>query len=196
MHLPLFPLSSIVMPDGLMPLRLFERRYLDMIASSLKTDTGFGICLIKDGRDAGEPAIPYLWGTHVKVVDFDQGKDGLLNIVAQGIEEFELQDFTVEPSGLLMGNVTLLPRLQADSEVDITELASKLDLILRYIEQHISYPEKRLDDPEWVCNRLLELLPLESANKFDLLNLRTLDARLASLSKLDFRIESAGDSTT
>lgn len=194
MQLPLFPLSSIVMPDGLMPLRLFERRYLDMVATSLKTDTGFGICLIKEGREAGEPAVPYLWGTHVKVVDFDQGKDGLLNIVAQGIEEFELHEFTTEPSGLLMGEVTLLPRLQADSDADISALAGKLDLILRYIEQHISYPEKRLDDPEWVCNRLLELLPLESDDKFDLLNLRSLDARLASLSELDFRIEAAKES--
>ncbi|MBX2886711.1 MAG: LON peptidase substrate-binding domain-containing protein [Granulosicoccus sp.] len=190
-QLPLFPLSSLVMPDGLMPLRLFERRYLDMVSDSLKNNTGFGICLIKEGKEAGEPATPYAWGTHVKVVDFDQGKDGLLNIVAQGIEEFELLDFKAEDSGLLTGHVTLLPRLASEIDADITTLASKLDLILRFVEQHVSYPEKKLEDPEWVCSRLLELLPLDAAEKFRLLKLRTVDARLAELLKLNFKIESA-----
>lgn len=192
MHLPLFPLSGLVMPDGLMPLRLFERRYLDMVSSSLKTDTGFGICLIKEGQEAGKPANPYPWGTHVKIVDFSQGDDGLLNIVAQGIEEFELQDVNTETSGLLTGNVTLQPRFRAAGEtgIDVSSLADKLDLILRFVDHHVSYPEKKLDDPEWVCNRLMELLPLENADKYDLLCLRSLDARLEALSKLDFKIES------
>ena len=80
MQLPLFPLSSIVMPDGLMPLRLFERRYIDMVKNCFKTDTGFGVCLIKEGNEAGEPSTPYPIGTLATIIDFDQGSDGLLHI--------------------------------------------------------------------------------------------------------------------
>ena len=80
MQLPLFPLSSIVMPDGLMPLRLFERRYIDMVKNCFKTDTGFGVCLIKEGNEAGEPSTPYPIGTLATIIDFDQGSDGLLPV--------------------------------------------------------------------------------------------------------------------
>jgi len=194
--LPLFPLSSIVMPDGRIPLRLFERRYLDMVTNALKTETGFGICLIRDGQEAGAPAEPYNMGTHAKVVDFDQGTDGLLHIVVQGIEEFDLHRFDITDAGLLMGEVTFVQRPRSATEVDYSELAHKLDLILRFVEPRIEYAEKRLDDAEWVTNRLLELLPLEAADKFELLELRSLEARLAALIELPFRVESVSGPST
>jgi len=82
MQLPLFPLSSVVMPGGLMPLRLFERRYIDMVKDCFRNGTGFGICLLKSGREAGAISEPYPLGTRVSIIDFDQGSDGLLHITA------------------------------------------------------------------------------------------------------------------
>jgi len=73
MQIPLFPLSTVVLPGGQLPLRLFEPRYIDMVKNCFKTGTGFGVCLIKDGADAGQPAQPYPQGTLVAIVDFDQG---------------------------------------------------------------------------------------------------------------------------
>ena len=85
MRLPLFPLSSVVLPDGIMKLRLFERRYIDMVKEPASaTGTGFGVCLIKSGNEAGVPSEPYPLGTEVELVDFDQGEDGLLHIVTRG----------------------------------------------------------------------------------------------------------------
>jgi len=94
MRLPLFPLSTVVLPDGLLPLRLFERRYIDMVKDCFKNDTGFGVCLIQEGKESGPVAKPYPMGTRVAIVDFDQGSDGLLHITAKGIEEFNVLTYS------------------------------------------------------------------------------------------------------
>lgn len=189
MELPLFPLSGIVMPEGLMPLRLFERRYIDMVTNCLRAGSGFGICLIRDGREAGRPAEPYPLGTEVEIVDFDQGADGLLHITARGVREFTVLTYAANDSQLLIGEVT--PRADGGPtpmEPAFETLAAKLDLILRYVEPDFSYPEKRLDDADWVCHRLLELLPLAAPAKYELLQMDSNRERLATLASLQIEI--------
>lgn len=188
MQLPLFPLSSIVMPGGIMKLRLFERRYIDMVTNCFRTQTGFGICLIKDGNEAGAPSLPYPLGTRVSIVDFDQGDDGLLHITTQGDVEFELLTYAPDDSQLLIGEVAELPaQAPVPMSPEIEQLASKLDLILTYVEPEITFSQKRLDDPDWVCHRLLELLPLAPEAKYELLQLQNNRERLAALAA--FKIE-------
>ena len=189
MELPLFPLSGIVMPGGRMPLRLFERRYIDMVTGCMRTDTGFGVCLIRDGREAGRPAEPYPLGTEVRIVDFDQGTDGLLHVTAEGVREFEVLTYAANDSGLLIGEVA--PREPASAtpmEPPFETLARKLELILRYVEPDVRYPEQRLDDADWVCHRLLELLPLAPPAKFELLQMGDNRERLEALASLQIEI--------
>ena len=189
MELPLFPLSGIVMPDGLMPLRLFERRYIDMVTGCMRAGSGFGVCLIRDGREAGQPAEPYPLGTEVRIVDFDQGSDGLLHITAQGVREFDVTSYAANDSQLLIGEVE--PRAAGEPTPMTPEfetLSQKLDLILRYVEPDIAYPDKRLDDADWVCHRLLELLPLAPPAKFELLQMGDNRERLETLASLQIEI--------
>lgn len=193
MEIPLFPLSTIVLPGGKLPLRLFEQRYINMVKECFKNESGFGVCLIQDGGEAGEPAKPYPRGTLVSLIDFDQGPDGLLHITAQGQQEFSLLTYAANEDGLLMGQVQLQdsdqPTVMSD---DYRELSRKLAIILQYVEPNVIYEEKQLDDPDWVCNRLLELLPLAAPSKFELLQLPTNKARLDALSGL--QIEFANQS--
>jgi len=49
--LPLFPLQSVLFPDGWLPLRIFEVRYLDMIRSRHKADQPFGVVCLSEGSD-------------------------------------------------------------------------------------------------------------------------------------------------
>ncbi len=189
MQLPLFPLSSIVMPDGLMPLRIFERRYIDMVKECFKNDSGFGICLIKQGKEAGDVSEPYPLGTRVSIVDFDQGADGLLHITARGIEEFTLLTYSSNDSGLLIGEVSPIPKKPAtamDPEFEL--LAKKLDLILDYLDTESRYEEKKLDDADWVIHRLLEVLPLANEAKFELLQMDSNRERLEALANLQIEI--------
>jgi len=189
MELPLFPLSGIVMPDGLMPLRLFERRYIDMVTNCLRGGGGFGVCLIRDGREAGQAAEPYPLGTEVEIVDFDQGADGLLHITARGVREFRLITYAANDSQLLIGEVEPRePAAPTPMEPEFETLSRKLDLILRYVEPDFSYPEKHLDDADWVCHRLLELLPLAPPAKYELLQMSGNRERLETLAALQIEI--------
>lgn len=192
MEIPLFPLSTVVLPGGQLPLRLFEPRYIDMVKNCFKTDTGFGVCLIKDGREAGATAQPYPQGTLVKIIDFDQGPDGLLHITAEGLQEFNLLTYAANSDDLLIGEVQLLEVSDpTPMNASYTDLSDKLAVILQYVGPNIKYAEKKLDNPEWICNRLLELLPLSAASKFELLQLPDTQSRLDALVGLQIEFTNA-----
>lgn len=189
MQLPLFPLSSTVLPGGLMPLRLFERRYIDMVKDCFRNNSGFGICLIKNGREAGETSEPYPIGTSVSIVDFDQGSDGLLQITARGEEEFKVLTYMSSDTGLIIGEVEMLPpKAVTPMQPDYELLAKKLELILSYLETDTRFEEHHLDDADWVCHRLLEVLPLAPDAKYELLQMGTNADRLQALSGLQIEI--------
>ena len=189
MQLPLFPLSSIVMPDGLMPLRLFERRYIDMVKNCFKTDTGFGVCLIKEGNEAGEPSTPYPIGTLATIIDFDQGSDGLLHITVKGEQEFRVLTYAANEAKLLVAEIELIPvRPPTPMDEKVEALALKLELIMQYLEPDVRFEKQGLDDPDWICHRLLELLPLTPEAKYQLLQMPSNIERLESLSALQIEI--------
>ena len=189
-ELPLFPLSSVVMPEGLLPLRLFEPRYIDMVKNCFKTDSGFGVCLTREGSEVGQAALPYPMGTLVHIVDFDQGADGLLHITGKGGVEFDLLEWRTESDGLLVGQVEDQQSSVSGPVLPVhASLATKLETILRYVESHISYDDEKLDEDVWVCNRLIELLPLDAPSKYAILALRETEARLDALSELQFTVE-------
>ena len=55
--LPIFPLRTVLFPGGLLPLKVFEQRYIDMAKECLAGDRPFGVCLITQGDEvAPSPA--------------------------------------------------------------------------------------------------------------------------------------------
>ncbi|MEM9207821.1 MAG: LON peptidase substrate-binding domain-containing protein, partial [Pseudomonadota bacterium] len=89
MTCPLFPLRTVLYPGGPLPLRIFEARYLDMISNCLKTESPFGVLLIREGAETG-PASTYEVGTLARITDWYQGSDGLLGVTAIGERRFRL----------------------------------------------------------------------------------------------------------
>ena len=106
-HIPIFPLNTVLFPGGPLPLRIFEPRYIDMVSASMKSDTPFGVLLIKDGEEAG-PATTYEVGTLAKITDFYQGSDGLLGVTALGGQRFRLISNERQHDGLNIGEVELI----------------------------------------------------------------------------------------
>ena len=94
--LPLFPLSAVLFPGGPLALRIFEQRYLDLVRDCARRSSGFGVCLILQGREAGEPAVPAAVGTVARITDFYTLPDGLLGISAEGGERFQVVDAVQE----------------------------------------------------------------------------------------------------
>lgn len=189
MNIPLFPLSSIVLPGGRLPLRLFEPRYIRMVSECMKKESGFGICLSRPQDSSDLDVQPYPIGTVARVVDFDQGSDGLLHITVLGEQEFTVASFNAESDGLLVGEVELQNRPETSPMPSAySGLAVKLSQILDHLEPHISFPDRDLDDAEWVCNRLLELLPIEADHKYEMLSSFDTGSRLKALDEMAFTI--------
>lgn len=105
-ELPLFPLHVVLFPGAILPLHIFEQRYRLMIHFCLDNEHPFGVVLIKEGQEVGDPAEPFLVGTSVEIVEVDRLQDGRMNLITLGKYRFEVLDITqYEP--YLVGKVSI-----------------------------------------------------------------------------------------
>jgi uncharacterized protein len=181
--LPLFPLHTVLVPGARLQLRIFEPRYLDLIGSCSRDGSGFGVCLILDGSEAGEPAAPVALGTEARIVDFTTLPGGLLGITVLGGRRFQVERTRVRDNGLIVADVIWL------DEPAPTPLAVEYDLLAtllrRVIERaggtHAHADASAYADASWVSWRLAELLPIALADRQLLLQESDPDARLLRL---------------
>ncbi|MFD2166868.1 LON peptidase substrate-binding domain-containing protein [Thalassotalea euphylliae] len=160
MKLPLFPLPVYLLPSGVTQLRIFEQRYLTMVRNSQKTN-GFVIV-----HTVGDDRISE-WGSWVDIVDFDQGDDGVLNLLVKCKHLVSIGETERQPDQLLTGEVEVLPHWPETTSNDrCIQLKHQLQ---RLFEDHPSlqklYSEPQFDNYDWVCARWLELLPVSFENK-------------------------------
>lgn len=178
----LFPLGTILFPGGLLPLKLFEQRYLEMAKACLRDELPFGVCGIKQGAEVGAPATPFEVGCMAKIIHWDMPQLGILQIVAQGEARFRVQNYHSQADGLLVGEVVTIPNEAAQEiEDEFANCISVLKAIIAGVgEQHFQLP-LHYHDGTWVSNRLAEVLPLTRSLKQQLLELRDTKIRLARL---------------
>ena len=108
-ELPLFPLGGTVFFPGMnLPLQIFEDRYLQMMTDITQGDSRFGVVLIKEGKEVGEPATPYDVGTIAQVVQREDSPDGRIILVAEGKERFRTLSI-LQQRPYIIARVELLP---------------------------------------------------------------------------------------
>jgi uncharacterized protein len=179
-ELPLFPLQTVLLPDGRLALRVFEPRYLDMVARCLRGANRFGVVAIREGAEVGA-ATTYDHGTSAEIVDWHQEPGGLLGILAAGREPFRLLGIRRQSDGLYVGEVSWLPRL---SPLELSPAHEPLAALLRRLIEPLPLYRgvtPSFDDAGWVGGRLIELLPLELPQKQSLLEMADARARLDAL---------------
>jgi len=182
-EMPLFPLASVLFPGGRLQLRIFEPRYLDLVRECTRYGTGFGVCLILQGQEVGEPAVPAAIGTIARISDFHRDDDGLLGIIAEGGARFRVARSRVRSDGLLRGDVEVWPS-EPEQQVPV-EFALLQTILERLIEtmapQWRDAPRNAYDDASWLGFRLAELLPLDAGEQQRMLELDDPVRRLAEL---------------
>ena len=171
--IPLFPLHTVLFPGGHLPLRIFERRYIDLVRECSANGSCFGVCLINNSENENQPASHLRMGTTAEICDFSTLDDGLLGISAQGRQRFVIQKTRMRDNGLLMAKVETLSET---SPVEVPEQYSVLSMIAARFMEHLgrNYPAfqpQHLQDANWVGYRLAELLPLENNEKQELLQI-------------------------
>jgi hypothetical protein len=181
-ELPLFPLHTVLFPGGRLALRIFEARYLDMIGRCLRDGGNFGVCLIRDGAEAGAPATFMSVGTSARIVDWSQMPDGLLGITAVGERRFCVRSSRVQADKLVLGEVDWLA--EPVREPVRPEHARLRELLFQSGDFPAAAEDagtRSGDDAAELGFRLAERLPLPLAAKQRLLEL---DAPVERLDKI------------
>ena len=169
--LPLFPLHAVLLPGAALGLRVFERRYLDMLRECSRNSVPFGVCLILDGEEVGAPATPAAHGVEARIDDFDMGADGVLVLRLRGHRRFHVRQVRVRDNGLIMAEVEWAA---PDHDDELRPQHALLATVLGHIIEQAgsafapSHPAQ-LDEAAWVGWRLAELLPLEESQRLQLL---------------------------
>jgi Lon protease-like protein len=180
--IPIFPLNTVLFPGGVLPLKIFEVRYMDMAKDCLKNGTPFGVCLIREGEEVGTPAVPAPVGCLARIAECDVEDLGVLKVRAEGLDRFRIVSTETRKQGLIVGEVEALA---AEAEaVDAPGLADCAEFLRKVIEgigaQRFNEPFC-FDDASWVGFRLSEILPLRNDVKQKLLELTDATLRLGVL---------------
>ena len=188
MRIPLFPLKTVLVPGGVLPLKVFEQRYIDMAKACLAEETPFGVCLITDGDEVAHPgsAAPAFApvGTLARIAGWDMPQLGILHVSTTGLGRFIVESHEVERSGLVVADVRAIA---SEPAIAITDAQQPLVRLLELIAARVgpaNFPaEARWDDGSWVGYRLAEFLPLPLPIKQSMLEINDAGVRLTVLQK-------------
>ncbi|MBA3928935.1 MAG: ATP-dependent protease [Xanthomonas sp.] len=181
--LPLFPLDKVLLPGAAMDLRIFERRYLDLVRDCSRAESGFGVCLILDGNEAGAPATPAAYGVEARIENFDMGDDGLLSLRVRGHRRFHVVRTRVRDNGLVMADVEWRC---SDEDFEILPEHALLGTLLQTMMEKVGtdvskLPARVFEHAGWVGWRLAQLLPITPQQRVSLLQEDDVNARLQRL---------------
>jgi Lon protease-like protein len=183
MEVSLFPLNTILYPGGMLPLKVFEQRYIEMTKACLSEGREFGVCMIKEGRETGTPAVPAPFGCLARITQWDMPQLGVFYLMTEGTQRFRVLNCSAGKNGLITGSIEIVPEPEHAAPRD-PMCAELLGNILKQVGGERIPEPHRLDDACWVGYRLCELLPLNLELKQELLELDDPQERLARLSAL------------
>jgi Lon protease-like protein len=179
-EMPLFPLHTVLFPGGLLPLKVFEQRYVEMTKKCVRDGSVFGVCAIREGREVGDPAVPASVGCTARISQWDVPFPNLFHIIANGEQRFRVLRTEVAPLGLLVCEAEYLPAEPAHEAPDALCRGVLEKLVERFGAEQFPSP-LRYDDAAWVSYRLAEVLPLSMAARQQLLETDDARARLEIL---------------
>jgi len=186
--LPLFPLSSVVFPDGLLTLKIFEARYLDMVRTCMRNNTDFGVVTLYpesqlnlQAKDHLTPKFPFATiGTTFSIEDADVSCLGLININCRGKQKFEVKSTKQQSDGLWVAEVEDIIEVNMPIPDDLQTTRKHLQKIISSLSDQditelklsIAKPYK-LQDCAWVANRWCEILNIPLVQKQRMLELES-----------------------
>lgn len=179
-----FPLGTVLFPGGILPLQIFEQRYLNLIKSCMKNELGFVVVLISSGKEVNDVPEIHRIGTYVKIIDWESLDNGLLGITIQGTRRVQLQSTTAKDDGLLVGEIIELGSCDEQTVV----LNNKHEDLMKTLKQLSEHPfvSQRYSNIDFssantVCNRLSELLPIPNLVKQELLETLDIEHQIEKL---------------
>ncbi|CAN5419126.1 LON peptidase substrate-binding domain-containing protein [soil metagenome] len=192
-ELPLFPLRAVLFPGGLLGLKVFEARYLDLIGMCLRNNQPFGVVALRQGEEVrlaagGAPPQPEGdtafedTGVLAELIDVDSAQSGILQVRCRGTRRFSVIDSRQEPDGLWMALARFLPDEGRYPVPDTLAGSVKgLETAIETLKGQGAEPFLEpydFADAGWVANRWCEILPISLAAKQKLMALPDANVRL------------------
>ena len=185
MRYPLFPLNTVMFPGSILPLQIFEQRYLSLVKDSLKHQQGFVIVLISEGREVGATPEIFSIGCYVEIIDWESLPNGLLGISVEAKYRVRLSGSSIRDDGLMFAQAETLQEHIDTTQGSLPEGFAPLSDTLRELLKHPFAARYRditdLGSCSDVCYRLGELLPLDNRQKQLLLEAETAQQLLDQL---------------
>ncbi|WP_309638370.1 LON peptidase substrate-binding domain-containing protein [Methylibium sp.] len=176
--LPLFPLQSVLFPGGLLGLKVFEARYLDLVSDCLRARQPFGVVALEKGSElkASTTAVELeRVGCLAELIEVDSPQPGILQVRCRGTQRFEIADTTQQSDGLWVARARRLPGDEAVlPSADLVGSAQGLANAINTLKQQGSIPflePYHFDEAGWLANRWCEILPISLAAKQKLMEL-------------------------
>ena len=184
LRIPIFPLNTVLFPGGLLPLRVFEARYMDMTRDCMKSGSPFGVCLIREGQEVGKPALPEPIGCLARITDWDMQQLGLLQLGTLGGERFRIIEHESNSKGLISANVVTIPaEARQPLPGEFAACAKVLQMVIADQGPGVFGEPHDFEDAAWVGNRLSEILPVSLPAKQRLLEITDSLTRLSILQR-------------
>jgi Lon protease-like protein len=184
--MPLFPLRTVLFPGGILPLKVFEARYVEMTKACLKDERPFGVVLLTRGeevaqKDGAKPEFATI-GTLARITSWDMPQLGILHLATEGGSRFRVESHGFDASGLALGRIVpIAPEPAQPLPESHAALARLLELIATRVGPANFPAERPYDDASWVGYRLAELLPLPLTVKQSMLEINDALVRLQVL---------------
>lgn len=175
---PLFPLNVVLFPGMVLPLHIFEPRYQLMVKRCLEDQQLFGVVLIQEGDEVGEPAIPYPIGTLAAIQQVQLREDGCMDLMTVGVCRFQILDeLPGEPYA--MARVELLE--ESDDGTDVAEITELFTTYLRTLSElsNQAYEITIVPDPQQLSYQIAAVLCLDLEEKQLLLEAPSTSDRIA-----------------
>lgn len=190
--LPLFPLQTVLFPGGVLPLKVFESRYIDMVRDCMKREAPFGVVLIKSGQEVGNAAEPESVGCLAHITDWDMEQPGLLLLRTQGGARFRIRETRRLANEQLEARIDMIAADAPTRTVSNAHVscAKALKTVIETIEEQGRTEQGeefispfaaplQFDQSGWVANRWSEILPIPQKARQKLLELEDAPGRLA-----------------
>ena len=185
--IPLFPLRTVLFPGGMLPLKVFEQRYIDMTAACMKDGVPFGVVMITAGDEvAARGGIPTFanFGTRATITRWDMPELGILHVMTEGRSRFAVREHRVQADKLVVADVVDVPD---EPRVPLPAEAQPLARLLEVIAARVgpqNFPSAHdYGDATWVGYRLAELLPLPLSIKQSMLEINDAQVRITALAQ-------------
>jgi Lon protease-like protein len=182
-EIPIFPLNTVLFPGGVLPLRIFEQRYLAMTKACLRDNTPFGACLIREGSEVGTPAVPCSVGCLATIAEWEMPQLGLFHLLARGGDRFRILRTRTASNGLIAADVEVLPALSERPPPDAA-CRSVLESVIGKVGADRFPAPIDLENGDWVAYRLAEILPIHLTEKQTLLEMDETAQRFEHLRRI------------